>query len=60
MEKFIQFVVDNGSIYDINMPMVMGCMTAEQMETLGNQGEEAMKTFFAEEFDHLFDKAFSY
>ena len=42
------------------MNMVMTLLTPEQMENLGNQGEKAMHNFFAEEFDRLFDQAFSY
>lgn len=60
MEKLIQFIADNGETYEVNMNMVMNLLTPEEMENLGNQGEKAMHNFFAEEFDRLFDQAFSY
>lgn len=60
MDNFIQFIADNGEAYGVNLSMVMTILTPEEMENLGSQGEEAMHVFFAEEFDKLFDQAFSY
>ena len=60
MDKLIQFIADNGETYGVNMNMVMTLLTPEEMKNLGNQGEKAMHNFFAEEFDRLFDQAFSY
>lgn len=59
MEKLIQFLADNGETYGVNLSMVITTLTPEEMEDLGNQGEEAMHVFFAEEFDQLFDRASS-
>ena len=59
MQKLIQFIADNGEAYGINLNTVMAVLTQEEIENLGNQGEKAIRTFFAEEFDRLFDKTFS-